>query len=110
MFQHICNLVAPGGTLLFVHHVPPSRVPDGQGTHGHHSHGGPHGHGQHKGPDFNKFMSVADARAALGEVGTSSKTTSLRGIFPAGLVRIIAWMASCARSDLSRRRSLRPGG
>ncbi|MEW6902291.1 class I SAM-dependent methyltransferase [Trueperella pyogenes] len=67
MFQHICNLVAPGGTLLFVHHVPPSRVPDGQGGHGHHSHGGPHGHGQHKGPDFNKFMSVADARAALGD-------------------------------------------
>lgn len=61
MFAKILDLVAPGGTLLFVHHMP---NPDSRAHHdaGHHAH---HAHG--KGPDFTRFMSPADARAALGE-------------------------------------------
>lgn len=79
MFARICDRVAPGGTLLFVHHVPGyGHTEHGHPEHGHPQAGGPerghqehgaHGHAHepgHRGPDFEMFMTPADARAALG--------------------------------------------
>lgn len=49
LFDHLCGLVAPGGTLLFVHHVPdPDRT-------------------QGRGPDFSKVMSAKDALSSIPE-------------------------------------------
>ncbi|MGB3184698.1 MAG: class I SAM-dependent methyltransferase [Ornithinimicrobium sp.] len=68
----LLDLVAPGGTLLFVHHVMDA-------DHGkHHDHGGHHDHGQgshgqdngpDEGPRFDPadYVSVADMRARLSD-------------------------------------------
>lgn len=101
MFQHICNLVAPGGTLLFVHHVPRAACRVGRAPTATIATAVRTAIGRHaaQGPDFNKFMSVRDARAALMMPDVVKDDVVARHL-SCGLVRIIAWMASCARFAL----------
>ncbi|MDO5684046.1 MAG: hypothetical protein Q4G46_14635, partial [Propionibacteriaceae bacterium] len=53
----LADLVAPGGTLLVVHHAPPE-----PGEHHHHH---DHGHQHREGPDFLTMVSPDSVRDAL---------------------------------------------
>ena len=55
LFDHLCALVKPGGTLLFVHHMP-----DPDGLRGH-------------GPDFSKVMSAREVLENLSPKWTIEK-------------------------------------
>ena len=53
--RHLCSLVKPGGTLLFVHHMPDPDKPRGHG------------------PDFSKVMSAREALENLSPKWTIEK-------------------------------------
>ncbi|MCM3907221.1 MULTISPECIES: class I SAM-dependent methyltransferase [Trueperella] len=55
LFRHLCSLVKPGGTLLFVHHMPDPDKPRGHG------------------PDFSKVMSAREALENLSPKWTIEK-------------------------------------
>lgn len=55
LFDHLCELVKPGGTLLFVHHMPDLDKPRGHG------------------PDFSKVMSAREVLENLSPKWTIEK-------------------------------------
>lgn len=60
LFKHLCSLVKPGGTLLFVHHMP---CPDK-----------PRGHG----PNFSKVMSAREVLENLSPEWTVEKYEAIQ--------------------------------